>query len=122
MTEDPKPEGKADASVHYSYLGLALLLYGVLAAWSFYHVRELIRVLEFRKGELPVISKPLFLVIDRLGPMVFVPMAVFVLVELFSPRNPKLTRVYLAATLLLVLGGIYVGVALYLPAKGLATP
>lgn len=122
MTEDPKAEGKADPSVHYSYLGLALLLYGVLAAWSFYHVRELIRVIEFRKFELPWISRPLFATVDRLGPMIFVPMAVFVLLELFSPRNPKLTRAYLLATLLLVLGGIYVGVALYLPAKGLASP
>jgi len=121
VTEEKTQETKdpdVEIGVHFAYLGLAMLLYGVLAGWSFYHVREMTRVMEFRNVPLPVFSVPLFSMVSRLGPFVFVPLGLFIVLELIFPK--KLTRFYLIMTLMLVLMGLYVGVALYLPARGMA--
>ena len=109
-------EPQVEPVVHYSYLGLALLLYGTLAGWSVYHVGALAVRLELDKRPIPAFSAPLFWSVGRLGSLLFLPLAAFVLAEFVMPR--KLTRLWLAATLFLVLAGIYVAIALWLPARG----
>lgn len=109
-------DDRADPAVHYSYLGLAILLYGTLAGWSLYHVHALAARLEIGGKELPALSKPLFGAVTQFGSLLFLPLGAFVLAELVLPR--RLTRLWLASTLLLVLLGFYVAIALWLPARG----
>ncbi|MCE9581229.1 MAG: hypothetical protein K8T20_01805 [Planctomycetes bacterium] len=113
----PQAEGaRVEPVVHYSYLGLAMLLFGTIAGGSLYHVSALASRLEVAKKELPALSVPLFNVISRLGWLVFLPLGAFVLLEVVMPR--KLTKLWLASTLLLLLVGVYVAIALWLAARG----
>lgn len=113
-------EGPAvDPVAHYAYLGLAMLLYGTLAAWSIYHVNALASRLEIANKALPALSAPLFAAVSRLGSLLFLPLAGLVLIEIVMPR--KLTRLWLASTLLLLVAGVYVAAALWLAARGQAT-
>jgi hypothetical protein len=116
----PQPDGRTEPMVHYSYLGLAMLLYGVLTAWSIYHVRELASRLEVAGHELPVFALPLFRIVPQLGLLLYLPLFAFVLLEIVMPR--KLTKLWLASTLLLLVVGVYVAVALWAAARGQATP
>ncbi|MCC6740637.1 MAG: hypothetical protein IT452_16460 [Planctomycetia bacterium] len=116
----PEADGRPDAAVHYSYLGLSMLLYGTLAGWSYYHVNALASRLEIGGRELPAFSKPLFAAVSSLGSLLFLPLGAFVLAEVVAPR--RLTRLWLVTTLGLVLAGIYVAVALWLPARGAGAP
>jgi hypothetical protein len=118
---DAAPREKADPAVHYAYCGLAMLLYTVLAAWATYHVGKLNGLMAHRRVEIPSLSAPLFGLVEKLGAGIFAPLALFVIGELLANRNPKLTRVYLAATLFLIAAGIYVAVALYVPARAMMT-
>ncbi len=109
-------DDRADPAVHYAYLGLAIILYGTLAGWSLYHVHALAARLEIGGKQLPAFSKPLFSAVTQFGSLLFLPIGAFVLAEIVMPR--RLTRVWLVSTLLLVLLGFYVAVALWLPARG----
>ncbi|MEK7468299.1 MAG: hypothetical protein AAB074_12870 [Planctomycetota bacterium] len=106
---------RAEPAVHYSYLGLTLLLYGTLAGWSVYHVNALASRLEIGGSVIPAFSKPLFGAVAQLGALLFLPLGAFVLAELVMPR--RLTRVWLVSTLLLLVLGVYVAIALWLPAQ-----
>ncbi|KAF0243751.1 MAG: hypothetical protein FD180_3113 [Planctomycetota bacterium] len=112
-------DDRTDPMVHYSYLALAMLLYGTLAGWSLHHVNALARPLEIGRHAIPAFSKPLFGAVTTLGALLFLPLGALVLAEIVMPR--RLTRVWLLFTLALVLLGFYVAIALWLPARGATT-
>ncbi len=118
LPSGPPADTRAEPGIHYAYMGLAFLSYGMIAGWSYWHVRSLTKVLEYRGGELPLLSMPLFRAVHMLGPFLFAPLALLVVLEIAAPR--RLTRTYLGLTLFLILAGIYVGIALWLPARQFA--
>ena len=106
---------RAEPVVHYSYLGMAILLYGTLAGWSVYYVNALAARLELGGNVIPAFSRPLFGAVSHLGALLFLPLGAFVLAEVVLPR--RLTRLWLASTLVLILLGLYVAIAIWFPAQ-----
>jgi hypothetical protein len=111
----PPADTRAEPVVHYSYLGMALLLYGTLAGWSLYYVNALAARLEIGNNTIPTFSKPLFGAVTNLGALLFLPLGAFILAEFVMPR--RLTRVWLVSTLLFILLGFYVAIAIWFPAQ-----
>lgn len=118
-TETRADDQKSDPGVHYAYLGLAMLLYTVLVGWCVHHVPELEKVAKIKQIAIPALAAPIFAMVNRLGALCFAPLGLFVVLELLFPKKPGLTRAYFAATLLLVGAGLYIGIALYMTARGL---
>ena len=112
----PQADDRAEPMVHYSYLGMALLLYGTLAGGSVYYVNALASRLELRGAAIPSFSKPLFGAVSQFGMLLLLPLGAFILAEIVMPR--RLTRVWLVSTLIFLFFGVYVAVALWLPARG----
>lgn len=110
---------RSDPGVHYAYLGLAMLLYGVLVGWCMHHVPELEKVAKVKQIDIPALAAPIFSLVNTVGAFCFAPLGIFVVLELLFPKKAGLTKAYFATTVLLVLAGLYVGIALYMTAKGL---